>query len=444
MRDFLVIVIVFGSVPFILVRPHIGILMWFWLSLMNPHRLAWGFANAFRVALVVGSVTLFSWVASKEAKRPPHSLLLYMLIAFAVWISIATLFAIHPEISVPRWEEVAKILLMTVVTTCIVQSRDRIQQLVWVIVGSVGFYGLRGGIFTILTGGNYRVWGPPDSFIEDNNQLALALIMLLPLMSYLRGTTDNRWVRLGLWGGMGLTLVAIVGTYSRGGLIALSVTLGYFWLKSRQRLLTGAIVAIAIAGALVVAPPQWYGRMATIGDYQQDQSALSRFEAWAFAYRLALDHPIVGGGMDVYVDQALFLRYAPEAGTNRAIHSIYFQVLVDTGFVGLGIFLVMLSLSFATARRIIRSVRDRSDLQWAGNLAAMIQVSLLGYALAGALLSLGYFDLYYALLAILVVTDVVVRREVKRPSGRLTRRAVGWEDALPAAGRPGAQPAAVP
>jgi putative inorganic carbon (HCO3(-)) transporter len=418
MRDFLVIVIVFGSIPFVLVRPHVGILMWFWLSLMNPHRLAWGYANAFRVALVVGAVTLGAWFVSKEPKRPPHSALLYALLAFIVWVSIATMFAIHPEISVPKWEEVAKILLMTVVTTCLVQSRERIDQLVWVIVASIGFYGVRGGVFTVLTGGNYHVWGPPDSFIEDNNQLALALIMLLPLMSYLRGTTGNRWVRLGLWATMGLTLIAILGTYSRGGFIALVATLGILWIKSRQRIVTGAVVLAVLGAALTVAPQQWYERMATISEFQQDQSAVSRIESWTFSYRLALDHPIFGGGMDIYQDKAEFLRYVPDALTNRAVHSIYFQILCDVGFVGLAIYLIILALSFATARSIIRKTRDRPDLQWAGNLAAMIQVSIFGYALAGGLLGLGYFDLYYALVAVLVATQLAVRRATEPSRSR--------------------------
>jgi len=60
-RDFLVILIVLGSVPLTLVRPQIGVLMWFWLSLMNPHRMSWGYAQEFRVALVVGTATIIGF-----------------------------------------------------------------------------------------------------------------------------------------------------------------------------------------------------------------------------------------------------------------------------------------------------------------------------------------------------------------------------------------------
>ncbi len=106
---------------------------------------------------------------------------------------------------------------MTFVAMCLLQERQRLQLMVWVIAVSLGFYGARGGIFTILTGGNYRVWGPPDTFIADNNQLALAMIMTLPLMWYLYLTTVQRWLRLGVLGVAGLTMISVLGTHSRGG-----------------------------------------------------------------------------------------------------------------------------------------------------------------------------------------------------------------------------------
>src|ERR1700741_2374909 len=109
--------IVLGSVPITLVRPFIGILVWFWLSLMNPHRLAWGYAVEFRVALVTGIATLLGWVVSQEAKRPPNSFVIWALAGFTLWLSLAALFAIHPESAIPKWEEIIKILLMTFVTT---------------------------------------------------------------------------------------------------------------------------------------------------------------------------------------------------------------------------------------------------------------------------------------------------------------------------------------
>src|SRR5579864_3683503 len=384
MRDFLVVAIVLGSVPLILVRPQVGIILWFWLAMMNPHREAWGYAREFRVALVVGCATLVAWLLSRERKLPPNLPIVYALAGFTFWLSLAALFAIHPDVSVPKWEEIMKVLLMTFVTMCIVQTRDRINQVVWTIVLSLGFYGVKGGIFSILTGGNYRVWGPENSFIGDNNSLGLALIMLLPLIQYLRVNNTAQWIRLGLMGGMGLSIIAILGTYSRGALIGLTMTLGFLLMKARYRALTFLVSGAVLGLTLVMLPSDWYVRMGTIENAEQDASVQGRFDAWTFAYKLALDHPFLGGGQAISGnDDALFRHYVPTAPAARAPHSIYFEVLGETGFVGLGFFLALLVISYLSARNIIRSTRGHPELAWAGSLAAMLQVSIVAYAITG-------------------------------------------------------------
>lgn len=426
MRDFLIVLIVLGSVPVILVRPYAGILMWFWISLMSPHMLAWGYAQQFRVALVVGAATLISWFFSREPKLPPNLTVTYALAAFTLWVSLAAVFAIHPEVAVPKWQEIIKILAMTFVTMCVVQSRERIHWLVWVIVFSIGFYGFKGGIFAILTGGTYRIYGPSGTFIEENNALALALIVLLPLMQYLRINSANQWVRHGLLAGMGLTVVSILASYSRGALLGLTVMIGFFFLKTKHRLVTIIVMAGVLGAGLMLLPEEWYTRMHTIEHYDKDDSAQGRFDAWTFAYRLALDHPLVGGGQLVGQDSQLFRHYVPRGLSARAAHSIYFEVLGETGFVGLGLFLFLLIASFRAGSNIIRLTRDRPDLAWARSLAAMIQVSLFGYAVTGAFLSLGFFDLYYALVAVIAVTQLVVRREIaKSPQASVQPEVLG-------------------
>lgn len=377
---------------------------------MNLQQYTWGFGHEVRPALVVGLATIVAWLASREPKIPPRSATTLFLAALTFWMTVAAIFAIHPDISTPKWEEYSKILLMTFLTMCIVRSRDRINQVVWVVVISIGYYGVKGGIFTILTGGHNRVWGPPGSFIEDNNALACALIMILPLMNYLRTNTQNRWVRYGLTVGMGLIVVSILGSYSRGALLGLVAMLGFLGLKTRHRLATAFITLGVLGAALLYLPHDWYERMYSIEQYKTDDSAQGRLDAWRFNWRLALDQPLTGGGFEIGRDADLFHHYVPTARINRAAHSIYFQVLGETGFVGLGIYLMLLLVSYRAATTVLRRTRQRPDLAWAHSLAAMAQVSLVGYCVGGAFLSLGFYDLYYALVAIIAVTEYVVRQ----------------------------------
>jgi probable O-glycosylation ligase (exosortase A-associated) len=247
----------------------------------------------------------------------------------------------------------------------------------------------------------------------------LALIVLLPLMQYLRNNSANRWVRQGLMGAMGLTLISILCSYSRGALLGLTVMVGFFLLKSKHRLVTMVLVVGALGAGFMLLPQQWYTRMHTIEHYNKDDSAEGRIDAWTFAYRLALDHPFVGGGQLVGEDSQLFRHYVPHSLSARAAHSIYFEVLGETGFVGLGFFLLLMIATYKAGSNIIRLARDRPDLAWARSLAAMLQVSIVGYAVTGAFLSLGFFDLYYALVAIMAVTQLVVRREIAKSANEL-------------------------
>lgn len=418
MRDLLITIIIFGSIPVILIRPQIGILMWYWVSLMNPHRWSWGYAYEMRVALVVGIATIVAWLPSKDRKLPPFTATMVFLAGLAAWISISTYFAIVPDHAFTKWQEAEKILAMTFLATCIVNSKERVIQTIWVIAFSIGAYGIKGGLFSIATGGNYRVWGPAESFIADNNQLGLALIMVLPLWHFLSVHTTSRWIRQGLLASMGLTIIAILCTYSRGALVALAITLFAFWLKAKHRLLTGVIALGVLAGALYVLPTAWYERMQTIDAYNEDASAQGRINSWTFAIRLAAERPLVGGGFEVTDDESLYYSLVPSADTVHNFHSIYFEILGEHGYVGLFFFLGLIAASFSTAQSIIRRTRRRPDLEWAGQLAASIQVSIVGYCCAGAFVNLGFYDLFYALVAVLTSTHAVIRKASAAESGK--------------------------
>jgi len=91
-------------------------------------------------------------------------------------------------------------------------------------------------------------------------------------------------------------------------------------------------------------------------------------------------------------------------------NSIYFEVLGEHGFVGLALFLVLGIATIQTATFIIRHARDRPEDRCAADLARMIQVSLVGYAVGGAFANLAFFDLVYHLIVIVSLTSAVIRQ----------------------------------
>lgn len=61
-------------------------------------------------------------------------------------------------------------------------------------------------------------------------------------------------------------------------------------------------------------------------------------------------------------------------------------------------------MTWIRAHQIIKRNKYHPEHKWASDLAAMTQVSLVGYATGGAFLGLAYFDLPYHLLIIIVLT----------------------------------------
>lgn len=409
MRDIFVTAVIFGSLPFILWRPYIGVLMWTWIGFMNPHRLTWDFAYDMPFAYIVAIVTLFSMLISRESKRIPWTRETIVLLAFVAWMLLTTVFAAYPSLAWPHLEKVAKIQLMIFVTLMLMQSKERISLLVWVMALSLGFYGVKGGIFTIVNGGVYHVRGPEGSFIGGDNEMGLALVMTIPLLRYLQLEASKRGVKLALTAAIVLTALAAVGSQSRGALLGI-VSMGVFlWLKSRRKIVTGILAAVATALVVVVMPQQWFDRMATIDTYQQDASAMGRINAWHMAYNLAKDKPL-GGGFDAFQPR-MFDLYAPDPDNVHDSHSIYFEVLGEHGFFGLALFVALGLMTWFSATSVIKRAGRNAERRWARDLCAMVQVSLIGYASAGAFLGLAYFDFYYTLIAVVVLCKRVLKSQ---------------------------------
>lgn len=413
MRDLLITAIVLCSLPLIMKRPYIGVLVWSWIGYMNPHRLAYGFAYEFPFAKIVGLVTIAALVFSREEKGVSWTREIVLLACFNIWMTVTTVFSMNPDEAWPQWEKVVKIQLMVFITLMLIRDRDKLESLIWVIVVSLGYYGVKGGLFSILTGGQHLIWGPDGSFIQGNNEIGLALTMTLPLMRYLQLTTQNHRVSKGLIGAQGLMAVAIIATYSRGALLAISAMAFFLWMKAKNKALLGMVFVLTLPVLFAFMPDKWFARMETIQTYEQDKSAQGRINAWAFAYNLASDRPIIGGGFEVF-SRDIFLQtsYAPDPTNFHDAHSIYFEVLGEQGYVGLLLFLSIGFLTWGKASQIMAKTGKDPGLNWARELASMLQVSLVGYAVGGAFLGLGYFDLYYHIVTMTVVLARIVEANV--------------------------------
>jgi probable O-glycosylation ligase (exosortase A-associated) len=248
----------------------------------------------------------------------------------------------------------------------------------------------------------YHVRGPASTFISGNNELGLAMIMTVPLLRYLHLRAQNQLMRLGLAATMVLTGLAAIGTQSRGALLAAAAMSSLLWLKGRNKATTALYIIVAVGLIAVIMPQQYWDRINTIKTYEQDASAMGRINAWHTAFNVAKDR-ITGGGFETF-QVPTFERYAPVPDDVHDVHSIYFEVIGEHGFIGFGLFVLIGLMAWRTGSKVIRECHSKPDRKWAADLAAMTQVSMVGYATGGAFLGLAYFDYYYHLVIIMVLT----------------------------------------
>lgn len=410
MRDLALTLVMIGLVPFILRMPVVGLLTWVWIGIMNPHRLTWGFAYSLPFAAVAAMLFMASLLLNrKQLVSFPVNTVSVSLVLFVLWLGVSPLFSFHPDYEFHYWSRAAKIQLMVLLAFLVLREPRHLHWMIWVLALSVGFFGIKGGVFTIATAGSFRTWGPSGSFIFDNNALALATIMVIPLMRYLQLQATERWMRWGLGMAIVLASASAIGSQSRGALLAIIAMAGFLWVKSRNKLPMGLLLIVLLPVGLLMMPDSWTDRMDTIRDYQEDASALGRLNAWQLAWNVAVDRFPIGAGFAIAFPD-VFAMYAPDPTMVFTAHSIYFQILGEHGFVGLFLFLMVFVTTWRWGGRIVRRTAGRPELLWARDMASMCQVSLVGYAVGGAFLSLSYFDLPYYIVVVIVTLRTMVER----------------------------------
>jgi len=422
MRDLILFLIIAASIPISFFRPYFGILVWTWVTFFNPHRYTWGFMYNFPVAAVIAVPTLAGCLFTSSINKKFLKWETLLLAGLWIWFCVTFLHAMQVPLfeghildAEHEWVRVSKVLLITLAMILLVTSQKKFRNLVIVTAMSFGLLAIKGAIFGIRTGGESRVWGPPDSFIADNNAFGLAVNMSLPMLFFLAREEQKRAYRWLYYLAFACGVLSVVLTYSRGGLLGLAAVLLALTVQSRYKILSGFLAAFAVLAVLTFASPQWMERMGGLVHGEVDFSGKQRLVAWATSWNFALDYPITGGSFNALPNVALFQRYQPEplplGFLSTAPHSIYFQTLEEQGFVGLGLYLLLVGSCWVSLARLRRKARRALSTQWIVSYAQMIQISLLGFLVSGAFLGLANFDLFYQLVAMVIILKILCRSE---------------------------------
>ena len=415
-RDLVLTLVIFSSLPFCFFKPWVGVLVYSWIGYMNPHRLTW-VVNNYPFALWASAATFAGLMVTRDRQPMPRTREVWLLGLFWFVTLLSTAFAaFYPVDAWDQFSKVTKILLGTCLTLVLFQDVRKLRWLLWVIAGSIGFYGLKGGIWALTTGGGNQVLGPPGSFIAGNTEIGLALNMILPMLLILRRSEKRVWLRHLLLAAFIFTIPAILITYSRGAFLGLAAILLILAARSRAKVLALSLLLVGVPLAMHYLPSKWFDKMETIQTYEEDSSAMGRIWAWRLATRIGADRPLLGAGFQCFSKES-YARYLPEApfgGTDA--HNIFYQVLAEHGVTGLLAYVALLISTILTLWKIKRQTKRIPHARELYNWAEMIEVSLIAFIASGFFLSRSYFDLFYHLITITIVLSVIARRVARGES----------------------------
>lgn len=391
MRDIVVLIFLIGCIGAAIKKPWWGVLSLAIFSYLNPHAYAWGFVRTLPVYYVLFLVVAFRTFTTKDKQAIPKD----WRVIFFVFLWLYFAFTSTQAYNLLVWSEfwnVSKIYLPFIFTLLLINTREKLYYLIVTIGISIGIVAVKGGIWAILSGFSNRVYGPPNTQFFDNNQFAVAMLMIIPLLLLWQKQSSHFLIKKGVLVSIPIIYLASLSSWSRGALLTMvTLTLMLIW-KSKHKIL---FVPIILIGAFVMKdymPEEWFGRMETIQTYQEDKSAMGRIEVWIDGWYHTLNHPFTGGGFGAWI----FI-------TKRDFHSSYIRMLAEHGFIAFGIWLSMIIGTLWNLTFLPKKAKNIEGMEWVANYCFALKASLICYMVGTLFLGLCYWDLLYHLIFLSVL-----------------------------------------
>jgi putative inorganic carbon (HCO3(-)) transporter len=377
-------------------RPWVGLLALVFVGVMHPQGYVSGFMQGFSAyfALLVVVALSAGWQLFRGRAWPPLFWDWRLAGLALLWgqFVLTTALGINPWAGWPRLMEVSKILPLILLVLLLIDTRVKLNWLLVTVGLSLAAVILKGGYWAFITGFHDRVYGPPGSQYAGNNEFAVATAMAIPLLALWYRETDSkalRWIVAIL---IALGFASALSSWSRGGLLSISVVALLLVWHSRRKWLAIPLLLMVVGLAVVGLSDEWVARMQTMAAPELEASAATRLELWRLGWDYALQHPWFGGGFGGWIYLTL------PVGASRAWHSAYIEIVAEHGFPGLMlwgslVFGSVVSLSVLIARN------RRWQLPGLTDQAAMLRASLAAYLVGAAFLSIAYWELLYLLLA---------------------------------------------
>ena len=444
MRDLLLLFITSLCSLGALRSPFFGLMCYVGYAVVSPQSYMWNIGSDFPHSKYIAVCTILGYLFSSETKQFPRQRESYILIGLWVVFAISTMVAMYPAPASRSLTLVSKIFLIALLSTSIINTEDRLHTMLKVIALGLGFYGLRAGIFVILTGATAPIWGPKDTYFEANNTIGMALAINVPMLYYLSKVEPRYWLRWAIRVMLIFSYPAVAGTFARASWIGLALMTALIVIKSRRKVLTLIAVGVFAITAASLVPrlvsSQLTQRFETLENPEDDGSAQTRFWSWEFCMRVGTARPWFGGGFNLYSLDA-YAQYYPEfldrwPGKVWQCHNMWLSIFAEHGYPGILLWSGLILSCLFSLRQIRSYGRATEGSSWLVDYANMFQISLLGFIIIGIFVDFAYYEVFYQLVAAIICMKEIVKSkandQLSTTSASLPKRPAFKPKAAPA------------
>jgi putative inorganic carbon (HCO3(-)) transporter len=339
-----------------------------------------------------------------------------MMAGFLGIMALSVVTAYWKTLAILETIEFAKILVAYLLIIGLVNSERRMRAFVWIYLVLIGWtagsslWGFFSGANRGFAMGIDRArglalaWGHPNS-------LAMTLLAAVPFLYLLIPVERRRPARLVLILIFALSLLTIMYTGSRAGMLGVLVAAVALWWRTGRRPAMFVGIAVALLCAALLMPYQYQMRMVSILDYQQDPSSLGRIDSWISGLHMFLDRPLLGVGPGNFGIAHGLAYSSPWRPSWLEAHSIYIQLPAELGLVGLvwfaGILFVVARVNRKTRQMLVAGGNVWS---WHYRLAVALDISLVVLLFTGLFGHNLYRPTYYFIAGMSVALAYIVRQ----------------------------------
>lgn len=395
--------------------PFAGLILYLLVEYMRPGDVMPSIAS-WRPALIVAALTMIGLVIAKSKDRSQEivwSKQSWMLAGFISTMLVSIITAIWKSQALQVTIDAAKIWIVFLIMTNLITTTHRLKQFIWVMV-LLGFYLASRSVFMYQRTGDFAT-GPGEGFLGDRNDLAMAMLVILPIAGSLFQASEKTLEKT-IAGATFVALIAgIISTFSRGGFVGLLCVLLGMSLLAKRRTIAFLTLSALLVIAWYVSPDSYKERIISISHYQQDESAQNRLYAWKAARAMFHDRPFFGVGPGNF-ETAYGRIYRPPGapGIWRAPHSIYFECIAELGIVGCIFFGLLVSLTYLDCLKIYLSRTVAPPTNWERRMAAGFMLGMTGYLASATFLSaLLYSHPYYLAALTVSMANIINSRQPK-------------------------------